>query len=475
MLAARHRGRDPARARRDLRAWPPAPRSTSAAARRSSRSTSRAACGPALPTPPSRRRCCRSCRAGASCSSCSSRSSSRTTGCASPRRTCARRRSCSRSRSTAASSPCRRSARRTSSASAACAVTVPSCAVRRSSPATRSCSPPNLTNLCAGPFGTPPHPAIFSQEDIYQVIEEGRGAMPSWSIRYQGALNDQQINDLVVYLVEMSSENVPFEDNVCLNEEASARALEENLRPTAARREPEGPVDGADELPRIRDRVRHPVEGRRRHDHGVHAVHLQHVRDAERDLRPVARLPRADGLALGLDDPAVRALALRLLVARASRRPRTSGRAAPSPHGSRSRRRSTRRRTGTRRTRRGRAIRGSEPESGQRRRAERERRCDGVPGRADERGARPRGDRPDRDPRQPVRDRLDPVRRGRRHEARGRAVALHRRRAAVDRLPVLRHRQRAPVLVHVPRRLDRRVRGCSCRCSTAPRRSARSS
>ena len=49
--------------------------------------------------------------------------------------------------------------------------------------------------------------------------------MPSWSIRYQGALNDQQINDLVVYLVEMSSENVPFEDNVCLNPEAS-RALE---------------------------------------------------------------------------------------------------------------------------------------------------------------------------------------------------------------------------------------------------------
>ena len=89
--------------------------------------------------------------------------------------------------------------------------------------------PPNLTNVCAGPFGTPPHNTIFSQDDIYQVIEEGRGAMPSWSIRYQGALNDQQINDLVVYLVEMSSENVPFEDNVCLNEEASDRALEQNL------------------------------------------------------------------------------------------------------------------------------------------------------------------------------------------------------------------------------------------------------
>jgi Cytochrome C oxidase, cbb3-type, subunit III len=87
--------------------------------------------------------------------------------------------------------------------------------------------PPDLTNICAGPFGDPPHNAIFSQEDIYQVIEEGRGAMPSWSIRFQGALNDQQVNDLVVYLVETSSENVPFDDNVCLNPEASARALEE--------------------------------------------------------------------------------------------------------------------------------------------------------------------------------------------------------------------------------------------------------
>jgi mono/diheme cytochrome c family protein len=87
--------------------------------------------------------------------------------------------------------------------------------------------PPNLTNLCAGPFGDPPHNAILSQEDIYQVIEEGRNAMPSWSIRYQGALNDQQINDLVVYLIETSSEDVPFEDNVCLNPEAADRALAE--------------------------------------------------------------------------------------------------------------------------------------------------------------------------------------------------------------------------------------------------------
>ena len=92
--------------------------------------------------------------------------------------------------------------------------------------------PPNLTNICAGPFGDPPHNAILSQEDIYQVIEEGRNAMPSWSIRFEGALNDQQINDLVVYLIETSSENVPFEDNVCLNPEAAERALvETDLNP----------------------------------------------------------------------------------------------------------------------------------------------------------------------------------------------------------------------------------------------------
>jgi mono/diheme cytochrome c family protein len=88
--------------------------------------------------------------------------------------------------------------------------------------------PPNLTNVCAGPFGNPPHAAIYSIDDIYQVISEGRidQGMPSWSIRFEGALDDQQINDIVVYLVDLSSENVPFEDNVCLNEEASTRALE---------------------------------------------------------------------------------------------------------------------------------------------------------------------------------------------------------------------------------------------------------
>ena len=85
--------------------------------------------------------------------------------------------------------------------------------------------PPNLTTVCGGP--NTGHAAIYSTQDIYQVISEGRQAngMPSWSIRFEGALDDQQINDIVVYLVNLSSKNVDFKDNVCLNPEASAKAL----------------------------------------------------------------------------------------------------------------------------------------------------------------------------------------------------------------------------------------------------------
>lgn len=93
--------------------------------------------------------------------------------------------------------------------------------------------PPDLTTVCGG--ASTGHPAIYSIDDIYQVIAEGRGAMPSWSIRFEGALDDQQINDIVVYLVDLSSKNVPFEDNVCLNEDASVRALE---NPTSNPRDP---------------------------------------------------------------------------------------------------------------------------------------------------------------------------------------------------------------------------------------------
>ena len=90
---------------------------------------------------------------------------------------------------------------------------------------TRFAFPPNLSTVCGGP--NTGHAAIFSIDDIYQVISEGRPpVMPSWSIRFEGALDDQQINDIVVYLVELSSKNVAPEQNVCLNEDASKAALE---------------------------------------------------------------------------------------------------------------------------------------------------------------------------------------------------------------------------------------------------------
>jgi mono/diheme cytochrome c family protein len=88
--------------------------------------------------------------------------------------------------------------------------------------------PKNLTTICAGildPAGN--HPTIVSVDDIYQVIQQGRGAMPSWSIRDAGALTDQQINDIVTYLIAMStaSGNVAYENNICINPDAQAKAL----------------------------------------------------------------------------------------------------------------------------------------------------------------------------------------------------------------------------------------------------------
>ena len=85
---------------------------------------------------------------------------------------------------------------------------------------------PNLTTVCGGPWTG--HPAIHGLDDIYTTIEQGRGPiMPSWSIRYEDALNDQQINDIVTYIVSIQDEEVTFEHNVCTNLEARTLANEE--------------------------------------------------------------------------------------------------------------------------------------------------------------------------------------------------------------------------------------------------------
>ena len=85
---------------------------------------------------------------------------------------------------------------------------------------------PNLTTVCGGPWHG--HPAIHGLDDIYTTIEQGRGPiMPSWSIRFAGALNDQQINDIVTYIISIQDESVANDENVCTNPEAATRADEE--------------------------------------------------------------------------------------------------------------------------------------------------------------------------------------------------------------------------------------------------------
>ena len=94
--------------------------------------------------------------------------------------------------------------------------------------------PPNLTTICGGP--STGHSRILSLEDIYTTIEQGRTAagMPSWSIRNEGALDDQQINDIVNYLVFMSSKNVPDDQNVCVNPDAAKAAASPSASATAS-------------------------------------------------------------------------------------------------------------------------------------------------------------------------------------------------------------------------------------------------
>ncbi len=88
---------------------------------------------------------------------------------------------------------------------------------------------PNLTTVCGGPWTG--HPLIFGLSDVYDTIERGRGSiMPSWSIRYAGALDDQQINDIVNYIVSIQDKSqVPYEHNVCINPDATKAAIEQFL------------------------------------------------------------------------------------------------------------------------------------------------------------------------------------------------------------------------------------------------------
>jgi mono/diheme cytochrome c family protein len=78
---------------------------------------------------------------------------------------------------------------------------------------------PPLNSVCAGP-NVPIHSAIHNLDDIRQTIMRGRTGtdMPSWSVRFAGALDDQQIQDILNYIVSIQDpKQVPFKFNVCTN------------------------------------------------------------------------------------------------------------------------------------------------------------------------------------------------------------------------------------------------------------------
>ena len=83
---------------------------------------------------------------------------------------------------------------------------------------------PNLQTVCGGAaFG---HPLIKSLDDVIATIAEGRDGtdMPSWSVRFKGAMDDQQIEDVVNYLLSIQSSlgKVPNDQNVCLHPQTAA-------------------------------------------------------------------------------------------------------------------------------------------------------------------------------------------------------------------------------------------------------------
>jgi mono/diheme cytochrome c family protein len=88
---------------------------------------------------------------------------------------------------------------------------------------------PSLNNVCGR----------LTLDEIRTTIMEGREGtpMPSWSVRFAGPMNDQQILDLISYLAEINEENVPEDQNLCTNPQAAAATPEPG--PTATPGEPQ--------------------------------------------------------------------------------------------------------------------------------------------------------------------------------------------------------------------------------------------
>jgi len=77
---------------------------------------------------------------------------------------------------------------------------------------------PDLTTVCGGP--NTGHAQIKSLADVINTIAEGRTGtdMPSWSVKFTGPLDDDQINAIVNYILSIQKP-VPGgpKKNVCLN------------------------------------------------------------------------------------------------------------------------------------------------------------------------------------------------------------------------------------------------------------------
>lgn len=77
--------------------------------------------------------------------------------------------------------------------------------------------PPSLNNVCSR---LPIDATSPGEPSIRETIQQGREgtAMPSWSVRYEGPMNDQQIQDIINYLVEINEKTIGTgKDNQCLH------------------------------------------------------------------------------------------------------------------------------------------------------------------------------------------------------------------------------------------------------------------
>ena len=86
---------------------------------------------------------------------------------------------------------------------------------------------PNLQQVCGGPNTVGLPVPIHNSNDLFNIIEQGIPGtdMPSWSVRFAGGLDDQQIQDLVDYLITYDQKYVKVKDNVCTNTNAKGYQL----------------------------------------------------------------------------------------------------------------------------------------------------------------------------------------------------------------------------------------------------------